>query len=168
VILPTISDNTLSPSLLQTERDLSVLRRDPERTQKGAQDFRNVLDAVDLGADVLELSASPVGPGSVPAGSALFQSHAGALAQDPARLDRGPLPEEQAPLRVSGVGSTTAASAFTGEQSLASNPYQTLVPGLEPTRTASGVTGSEDFSGIYDARTGQVIRRVGARLDVKG
>lgn len=156
------SDTLLASLLLRREQEPSMAAQG----QGESAAFQQVLAEVVEDTDVVELAS--LQPNAEPTGSALFQSHLGAFGPGSARAEGTSQPEEQTPLRVSGISAAVAANPFAGDRSLASNPFQEAL--LEPTsaQVVTGAPGSEDFSGIYDARTGQIIHRVGARLDVKG
>ncbi len=158
------SNASLAPLLLRLEQDASATAQ--EQTRGGSVRFQQTLAETEAAMDTMELTTPQ--PSAEPTTSALFQSHLGAFGPGTARMDAAALPEEQTPLRVSGISAAVAASPFAGEQSLASHPFQEALRESASAQGSVGVAGSEDFSGIYDARTGQIIHRVGARLDVKG
>lgn len=158
------TDISLASLLPRLEQASSVAGQ--ELAQSESADFRQALSAVGTGLDTVELTRGQAL--AEPTGSALFQSHLGAFGPGSARMDGNSLPEEQSSLRIAGISATVAANPFAGDRSLASNPFQEAPLGLASAQSRPSAAGAEDFSGIYDARTGQIIHRVGTRLDVKG
>lgn len=158
------TDISLTSLLPRLEQESSTAGQ--EQTRSEFADFRQTLLAADTGLDTVELSSPQVAV--EPTRSALFQSHLGAFGPGTPRMDGNALPEEQSPLRIAGISAAVAANPFAGDRSLASNPFQEALLGPASAQSVPSAAGAEDFSGIYDARTGQIIHRVGTRLDVKG
>ncbi len=160
------SDTLLTSLLLRREQEPSVATQGQDESAA----FHQVLAEVVEETDVVEFSSRQpsVEPTAEPTTSAFFQSHLGALGPGSVRAEGTSQPEEQMPLRVSGISAAVAANPFAGDRSLASNPFQEALLESVSAQGVAGAASSEDFSGIYDARTGQIIHRVGARLDVKG
>lgn len=101
-----------------------------------------------------------------PTESALLQSYIGGTAGGQGLQAGAAANEGAAPLRVAGVDPAAALGAFTNEQASASNAFElTSMPSRS--RMAPAPV-PDEFSGIYDATTGQVVHRIGMNVDMRG
>lgn len=159
----TAADPVSTLFTVQTARELLTVLQD--RESSGSTGFPEALKAAEAGTDVLELSpAASQGPGD-PTTSALFQAHIGAFGNQGGPVGGVPPAEGKPEAQVNSVISATATGRFTSETPLQSSEFQLAGP-ASSRKTPYAV--AEDFAGIYDAQTTQVIHRLGTRLDVKG